>query len=179
MQTVYALSSRGKVHWIGRTKNLHDRVSAHVHCLRSAHNVAKRRWLVELRRRGVAPDVTVLAVVPAKAAAAEEAKFIEQFRTAGHPLANLSPGFGKHSIASRRKMSRQRQGSRHPLWRHDIDNATLVRLFEQGLSCAEIAARLGTGATTVHRRLRDAGVNTTRYLGWKKRKRVSNGGSFA
>lgn len=52
LHTVYALSHRGRVHWVGVTKSLRQRVSAHVHSLKSAHNPAKARWLADLSRRG-------------------------------------------------------------------------------------------------------------------------------
>lgn len=175
-EIIYALADpRSKrVHWVGRTRNLAARVNTHLRCPQSGHNAAKVSWVLELQRLGLEPEVYRLATVSSEQADAEERRFTEMFRASGHPLLNLSTG-RRHCLASRRKMSKP--GRKHPRYRHDLDDAALIRLFEQGLSCQEIAAKLHTGATTVHRRLRAAGINTRRFIAWRKRKR--NNGAFA
>lgn len=177
--TIYALAdprSPLRVRWVGRTKHLANRVKAHTNCFRSGHNTTKVHWLQQLKRLGLKPEVITLATVSSDQADAEERRFTEQFRASGHPLLNIALG-RRHSLNSRRKMSHQRQGSRHPRWRHDVDEAVLVELFSAGMSCKEIGLKLHVGAGTVHRRLRAAGIQTRRFIAWRKRKR--NNGAFA
>lgn len=179
IETVYILEdprSRSRaVRWVGRTRNLKKRLHTHRSgmTIAYAHNPAKARWMRELRSLGLRPRVRVLAELPTERARIAEEDYIAAFRAAGHPLFNVEPG-RVHSAATREKIARAHRGRRNYNWR-TVDVREMAKLHRDGLPLVEIASRLGVSMATVHRRLRAAGVKTSRHLGWRKRQRKSTG----
>ena len=79
---------------------------------------------------------------------------------------NLERGGAKGKSSERTKslQSQQRRGSKNSRYLHDIDDAQIVLLYEQGNSAKTVSEMLGLRPGTVEKRLRKSGV-VMRHVG--------------
>lgn len=90
--TIYGLADPrdGRIRYVGRTVNVDARLVAHQGA--RTENTAKRSWIAELRRAGLAPTLKQLETCTEESCGTVEQRWISRFRTAGECLLNVSAG---------------------------------------------------------------------------------------
>lgn len=110
---IYGLAhpKSGKIRYVGKSANPHERRLAHIHYSRHAHT-AKDNWILKLMRNGLLPDVVIL-----ERCSEDNWQIYERMHIAMRKdLLNHTPGGdgirkgSKLSIETRRKMGNSRRG---------------------------------------------------------------------
>lgn len=79
------------VRYVGKANNISERYKAHLNKARK-HQIHKRNWINNLRKKGLKPIISIIDIVPVKDWIFWETYWISQFKTWGFNLVNYTEG---------------------------------------------------------------------------------------
>lgn len=139
---IYALRCpiSGGIRYIGKTKNPKARLAAHLSKSRGFHvNHHCSRWIRKLLEQGLNPHLEVLHSVDGGDWQTVEAKFIADYRAAGHDLTNMTAGGdGFHDVHP--EVLRKRGTSRSRSLQDPLKKAEFVALMSKARQRPEVRA---------------------------------------
>jgi len=93
MRFIYSLSDKGRVFYVGMTKDLHKRYTWHCNASSCSFNTYK--YIHVMLKKGRLPTIHIIDYLPYELAGRREAEIIQLFATAGHSLTNDTFNYNK------------------------------------------------------------------------------------